>query len=80
MTILEAIRTVIRTKGEPMTAAEIHADIAQAKLHEFHIDNPASIVRTQIRRHCEGLNLKASSKAKYFKALADGRFQVLQGS
>lgn len=80
MTIVDAIRTVMRAKGEPMTAVEVHAAIASAKLYAFQTDNPAAIVRAQLRRHSQGLHLKAASKTKHFRALGDGRFEVLQDS
>lgn len=80
MTIVEAIRTVMRAKGEPMTAAEAYAAITSARLYEFHTSDPISIVRAQMRRHCEGLSLTVSSKVKYFRALADGQFDLLSGA
>ncbi len=80
MTIVQAIQTVMRVRGEPMTAAEVYSEIARAKLYEFQTDNPASIIRAQIRRHCEELNLKSSSQAKHFKALADDRFELIHRS
>lgn len=80
MTIVEAIKTVMRAKGAPMTATEAYAEISRARLYEFRTDNPAAIVRAQIRRHCQGLSLAGSSKIKHFNALADGRYEILLGS
>jgi restriction system protein len=80
MTILEAIKTVMRAKGAPMTAPEAYAAIASARLYEFHTDSPASIVRAQMRRHSEGLALNSSPKVKHFKALPDGQFDLLPGT
>lgn len=80
MTIVGAIRAVMLAKDTPMTAPEIHAAIASSNLCQFQAANPAGIVRTQLRRHCEGLNLAASSKVKHFKALTGGRYECLQKS
>lgn len=60
-----------------MTAGEVYAAIVNAKLYEFHADNPAAVVAAQIRRHCEGLNGPASSKTKHFRAVGGGRYEIL---
>lgn len=77
MTIVEAIEAVMRAKAAPMTAAEAYAAIVASKLYEFHTDNPAAIVRAQLRRHAEGVTLASSPKVKHFRSLGDGRFELL---
>jgi len=77
MTITEAIKQVMRTKGAPMTADEAYRAIAEAKLYELHADNPAHIVRSQIRRHCEGLDFPSASPTKHFKLVGENRFEPL---
>lgn len=77
MTIVEAVKTVMRAKGAPMTPAEAYEAIASAQLYEFHADKPDAIVRAQIRRHCEGLGPTGLSKVKHFRATGDGRFELL---
>lgn len=80
MTITEAIRQVMITKGEPMTADEAYHAIVQADLYEFHADNPAHIVRSQIRRHCDGLDFPSASSTKHFKLVGSNRFEPLHES
>lgn len=77
MTITEAIKQVMRTKGAPMTADEAYQAIVVASLYEFHADNPAHIVRSQIRRHCEGLDFPSASPTKHFKLVGENRFEPL---
>jgi len=43
-----------------ITVIEAHSEIVTKKLYEFHADDPVSIVRAQIRRHCEGLDFTTS--------------------
>ncbi|MEQ1935559.1 MAG: restriction endonuclease [Fimbriimonadaceae bacterium] len=78
MTIAEAIIQVMRAKGAPMTFNEAYASISEAKLYEFHTDNPAHIVRIQIRRHCEGLDFPSAAKTKYFRLVGDNLYEPLE--
>ena len=77
MTIVEAIKQVMRTKGKPMTATEVYDAIMDAGLYTFNADNPAHIVRSQIRRHCQGLDFPSASTTKHFTMLQDGSYFVL---
>ena len=77
MTITEAIKQVMRTKASPMTADEAYRAIAEAKLYEFHADNPAHIVRSQIRRHCEGLEFPSAAPTKHFRLVGENRYEPL---
>lgn len=67
----------MRTKDAPMTADEAYQAIVVANLYEFHADNPAHIVRSQIRRHCEGLDFPSASPTKHFKLVGENRFEPL---
>jgi restriction system protein len=61
-----------------MTADEAYAAIVAAGLYEFHADDPAHIVRSQIRRHCDGLDFPSASPTKHFKLVGDGRYEPLE--
>lgn len=52
MTIVEAIKQVMRERGAPMTVAEVYGAIIDQGLYTFNADQPEQIVRQQIRRHC----------------------------
>jgi len=78
MTIVEAIKQVMRGSGKPMTAEEAYSAIADGSLYIFHSDDPAGIVRRQIRRHCEGLDFTSASPTKHFRIVADGRYEPLE--
>jgi len=77
MTIVEAIKTAIRAKGGPMTTEEIYRFIVGENLYEFHADNPAGIVRQQIRRHCDGIEYASASATKHFKVVDGSRYDTL---
>lgn len=77
MTITEAIKQVMRSKASPMTANEAFRAIVDAKLYEFHADNPEHIVRSQIRRHCEGLEFPSAAPTKHFRLVGENRYEPL---
>lgn len=56
MTIVEAIKQVLSEAGKPSTHKEIFAEIISRQLYESHADSPSAIVRSQIRRHCHGVD------------------------
>ncbi|HMN14378.1 MAG TPA: restriction endonuclease, partial [Bellilinea sp.] len=78
MTITEAIKQVMINHGAPMTVNEAYHAIVVANLYEFHADNPLQIVRSQIRRHCEGLDFPSATPTKYFKLIGENRYYVLE--
>jgi putative restriction endonuclease len=77
MTIVEAIAKVMRDCGRPMTTTEVFDAIIGAGLYTFHADDPAHVVRAQIRRDCKELSFPSASPTKYFTMLADGTYFVL---
>jgi len=77
MTITEAIKQVMRANAAPMTADEAYRAIVEAKLYEFHADNPGHIVRSQIRRHCEGLDFPSAAPTKHFRLVGENRYEPL---
>ena len=77
MTIVEAIKQVMREIGRPMTVAEVYNAIIERGLYSFAAENPPQIVRAQIRRHCEGLDFPSASGTKHFVMHNDGTYTAL---
>lgn len=76
-TITNAIQHVMVAAGHPLSAEEAYKSIVAAGLYQFHADNPSHVVRTQIRRHCEGLDFPSAARVKYFRLVGDGRYEPL---
>ncbi len=76
-TIVDAIKEVMKAKGRPMTVMEVYDAIIDADLYTFHADNPAHIVRSQIRRHCKDLDYPSASPTKHFRMLQNGTYYLL---
>jgi restriction system protein len=77
MTITEAIRKVLAQRAKPLTAAEIYSAIVAGNLFEFKSKSAASIVRSQLRRHCEGLNSSNAATKKLFRLVGGDRYELL---
>ncbi len=75
-TIVDAIKTVLQQHGAPMTAEAVYAAIVEQHLYEFKADNPSHVVRSQIRRHCRGLDFPSASRVKVFEFSPDGKYFV----
>lgn len=80
MTITEAIRLVMIKQNSPMTADEAYNSIIEAGLYTFHADNPKHVVRSQIRRHCEGVVFPSSSPTKHFVLVDENRYEPIKDS
>ena len=63
-----------------MTVQEICAEIQQKQLYRFKAKSPLQIVRAQLRRHCQGLDLPKAPAQKCFKMTNDGEFELLDRS
>lgn len=76
-TIVEAIIAVMKSRVQPMTASEVYAAIMEEQLYDFKADQPEHVVRSQIRRHCLGLDFPSASAQKFFGNDSDGRYFLL---
>ena len=77
MTIIEAIKEVIREHEAPMTVNEIYEAIVSQQLYEFHTPNPVHIVQNQIRRHCIGIDFPTAARTKHFRLVGENKFLPL---
>lgn len=64
-------------RNSPMTADEAYYAIIEAGLYTFHADNPRHVVRSQIRRHSEGVVFPSSSPTKHFILVGESRYELL---
>jgi hypothetical protein len=80
MTIVEAVKTVMRQAGRPLTYMEVYELITQQGLYNFRAAYPAHIVRTEIRRHAEGVELQTASGTKHFRMVDGLRYEPLDNA
>lgn len=68
---------MMNERNSPMTADEAYYAIIEAGLYTFHADNPRHVVRSQIRRHSEGVVFPSSSPTKHFILVGESRYELL---
>src|ERR1700755_2013261 len=79
MTIVEAIKTVMRRAGRPLGSREIYEAIIEEGLYIFLAKNPQHVVLSQIRRHCVGIDFPTASPAKHFTLHENKAYFLLPG-
>lgn len=77
MTIVEAIKQVMLEAGEALTPHDAYEKIVAKHLYIFNAENPVHVVRSQIRRHCKGLEYPSSAPSKHFEEHQDGKYYPL---
>lgn len=75
-TIVEAIIEVMQGSPGPQTVDEIYSKIIDAGLYAFKAAEPKSVVRSQLRRHCVGLDFPTASPVKFFRLEGDDKYQL----
>jgi restriction system protein len=78
MTIIEAIKRVLHENGAPMTSQEIFNAIVAQGLYSFHAQDPYRVVKSQIRRHCQGLAFPSASQTKLFELKEGNKYFLLK--
>jgi restriction system protein len=73
-TIKQAIAEVMRMADRPMSVSEIYQAIIDNDFYVFKAEDPIGIVRSQIRRHCEGMHFSSASPTKHFVMISSGRY------
>ena len=74
MTIIEAIKEVLKTNPTGLTAYQIYEEIVRRNLYSFKAKIPDHVVNTDLRRRCVGLDFPTSHPIKLFKIVGyDGK-------
>ncbi|MDR1678638.1 MAG: restriction endonuclease [Prevotellaceae bacterium] len=79
-TIIEAISKVLKDKGKPLSIKDIYDQIIDKSYYKFKAQNPYSVVRVEVRRHCVGVDIPSASRKKYFQIHKDGTYSLLSSS
>jgi restriction system protein len=77
LTIKEAIFKVLNNSKVPLSSKSIYDSIIEHDYYRFKAENPPYIVRSLIRRHCQGLDFPSSSTKKYYQIFEDGTYQTI---
>lgn len=80
MTIVEAIKAVMRDAARPLSAREAHAKIVEHGLYAFQAKDPQHVVLMQIRRHCLDLDFPSAATMKHFRMVSDNQYEPIDAS
>jgi restriction system protein len=76
-TIIEAISKVLKNNNKSLSIKDIYDQIIDGGYYKFNAQNPYSVVRVEIRRHCIGVDISSASRKKYFQIHKDGTYSLL---
>lgn len=77
-TIIDAIVKVLGESPKPLPVNDIFDRIVANDYYKFQAQNPLSVVRVELRRHCQGVDFPTASKNKYFQILNDGTYCLIE--
>lgn len=70
MTIVEAIKIILKQYPDGLTSVEVYDKIIEENLYQFKAIKPQAIVNGTIRSHCYGLDFPTANPHKYFKIVS----------
>ena len=65
---------IIKEHGRAMTAQEVYQIMVDRNLYRFNAKNPATVVRSQLRRHSKNNESKNKAGEGVFVMHPDGKF------
>lgn len=72
MTVIEAIKEILKDYPNGLSCQEITARILEKGLYTFNTPNPNNIVNHELRRHCANLDFPTAHPMKHFALIQDG--------
>lgn len=70
-TIAEAALSVLINHPEGLTYRQIYEAIIEQHLYEFKAENPEAVLRIEIRRRCQNVEISKSYETKWFRILRE---------
>ena len=67
---------IIKEHGRAMTAQEVYQIMVDRNLYQFNAKNPATVVRSQLRRHSKNNETKNKVGDGVFTMHPDGKFEL----
>lgn len=76
-TIIDAISQVLQESKASLSIAGIYKKIVENNYYIFKAQDPQSVVRVELRKHCLGVDFPTASSKKYFQILNDGTYCLI---
>lgn len=78
MTLVGAVRRVLRSSDGPLSINDIANRIALQGFFVFRTSSPRTVVGHAIRRHCAGVNIASSGKRRFFREIGDDLYDLIE--
>lgn len=76
-TIIDAISAVLHESKTALSIGVIYNKIVEKDYYKFNAQDPQSVVRVELRRHCMGVDFPTAAAKKYFQILSDGTYCLI---
>jgi len=67
VTIVESIKCILQQNNGGLTSKQVYDEIVRQGLYSFGAENPVSVVNSQLRRRCVGLDFPTAYPIKFFE-------------
>lgn len=78
-TIAEAALSVLINHPEGLTCKQIFEAIIEEHLYEFKAKNPEGVLRIEIRRRCQNVDISKSYETKWFRIVKEENGECYYG-
>ena len=78
-TIAEAAVSVVINHPEGLTCKQIYEEIIAQNLYNFKAENPESVLRIEIRRRCQNVEISKSYETKLFRIVKEEGGEIYYG-
>jgi hypothetical protein len=78
MTIVDAVRSVMKKNSSPLTHRQICQMIIDADLYQFRTKARVSAIKTALERHSEGTTRRDAATQKFFRKTGPANYQLLE--
>ena len=78
-TIAEAALNILINHPEGLTCKQIYESISEQNLYDFRMDKPESVLRIEIRRRCQNVEISKSYETKWFRIVKEENGEIYYG-
>ncbi|WP_282145785.1 restriction endonuclease [Alteromonas stellipolaris] len=78
LTIVEAAEIALKMLGVPSSVKQVYAKILERSLYKFGAQDPVSVLRIQMERHCVETSWVSDAKVKRFRKSEAGLFSNIE--
>lgn len=78
-TIAQTALSVVMNHPEGLTCKQIYDEIIEKNLYAFKAENPESVLRIEVRRRCQNVEISKAYKTKWFRIVKEEDGEIYYG-